>query len=404
MRGRFRDHRIGSRCIFRGGGVLNVWIMGDSVDDIKSIVDEYQADSGVKVNLQSIPWSAVHDKLLTAVASGKGPDVVQMGTTFMAEMADAGALLEMTEIVDSTPDFAPERFFPGNVTTTEFEGGTYGVPWYTEARVLFYRTDLLQEVGYSVAPANWDELKDAATKLADRGGDYWGISLDFKATELGPIFGRQNGSPLINSEGMPVLNEAPFVGAIEYLDEFAKENLAPTKDLGLDTSQTFGGEGLVPMFISGPWMIKTVQDFEAQENIEGKWMTAPLPTGPVSNMSMVGGSNLCIWNSSKMVDESVEFIEYLIKPENLITYNKTTGSLPAEVDAWDDPTITSNQYMDAIREQLNNAEPMPEIPAWDAITQQYVSAFEQIIEGGAPIQSTLDELNNQATSLVESMG
>lgn len=385
-----------------GSGTLDVWVMGDSADDIQLIADQYAEETGTAVNLQSIPWSAAHDKLLTAVASGKGPDVVQMGTTFMPEMVDAGALLDLTDYTTSMPEFAPDQFFHGNVTTTEFDGKTYGIPWYTETRVLFYRTDLLESVGYPEAPATWEELSDAATKLGERGKDMYGLAVDGNEPTLGFMFARQNGSPLFNDEGLPVFNEPQFVEAIAYLDSFIQDGSAPAQDLGLDTSQTFGGDGPIPMFISGPWMIKAVSDFAEQEGIEGKWATAPLPAGPDNNMSLIGGSNLAIWNNSSKADEAAKFIAYMIKPESLLKYNETTGSLPAVVSAWDQEPLSSDVYLKAVKEQLGNAEPMPLIPEWDAITQRYLSAWEQISVGHADIQTTLDTLNDQAAALVES--
>lgn len=178
---------------------LDVWVMGDSSDDIKRIADAYSEETGQAVNLQSIPWGSVYDLLLTAVASGEGPDVLQMGTTLMPEMVDAGALLDLTEQVNSVPEFATDNFFPGIVQTTEYDGAYYGIPWYTETRVLFYRTDLLESVGYPDGPETWDDLYDAATKLADRGPEMYGVDLNPKEPIQGFFYARQNGSPLFDA-------------------------------------------------------------------------------------------------------------------------------------------------------------------------------------------------------------
>ncbi|MCK9912302.1 extracellular solute-binding protein, partial [Microbacteriaceae bacterium K1510] len=83
------------------------------------------------------------------------------------------------------------------VTSTQFDGKTVGVPWLAETRVLFYRTDVLQSVGYDHAPKTWDELLDASKKLTERGKDKYGIGLDPKEPTLSFMFARQNGSKLI---------------------------------------------------------------------------------------------------------------------------------------------------------------------------------------------------------------
>lgn len=157
---------------------------------------------------------------------------------------------------------------------------------------------------------------------------------------------------------------------------------------------------MVPMFMSGPWMIKAVQDFEVQEGIEGKWATKVMPMGPVNNESSIGGSNLAVWHNSDKVEQATDFIKYMIEPENLLIYNETTGSLPALVEGWDMEPIASNEYLVAIKEQLQTAEPMPLIVEWTEISEMWVRYFEQIILGGADIQQTMDAFNAEAASVL----
>lgn len=65
------------------------------------------------------------------------------------------ALLDITPYARTYPELGQENFFEGAVSTTQYDGKTVGVPWYTEAQVLFYRTDLLAEVGYEDGPKTW---------------------------------------------------------------------------------------------------------------------------------------------------------------------------------------------------------------------------------------------------------
>ncbi|MBF2358889.1 extracellular solute-binding protein, partial [Listeria welshimeri] len=74
--------------------VLNVWAMGDEAKSLKELALKFTKETGIEVKVQVIPWANAHDKLLTAVASKSGPDVVQMGTTWMPEFVEAGALLD----------------------------------------------------------------------------------------------------------------------------------------------------------------------------------------------------------------------------------------------------------------------------------------------------------------------
>ncbi|MFL2075709.1 sugar ABC transporter substrate-binding protein [Marinilactibacillus psychrotolerans] len=377
---------------------LSVWMMGDGNETVQPIFDAYTEETGIEVDLQSIPWSAAHDRLLTAVASGEGPDVVQMGSTYMAEFTDAGALLDISDYIESNDALSPDNFFEGNVATIMFDDSYYGVPWYTETRALYYRTDLLEEVGYPEGPSNWEELYDAAVKLSERGDNMYGFDINLKEQTFGPMFAKQNGSEIINDAGEPVLNEPEFVEAIEYLHSFVEAGATTNQDLGIELSQSFGGEGIVPMFISGPWSISMIED--QTTDIEGKWDIRTLPEGPVSNVSNTGGANLAVWSSSDHPDEAMDLIEHIVSVDSLMTYYDTTSSLPALVEAWEEEPF-QDEKIAVFGEQLENSEHMPLIEGWDRMSQAYLSSFEQIMVGGADIQETLDNLNEEVKTIIE---
>lgn len=377
---------------------LSVWMMGDGNETVQPIFDAYTEETGIEVDLQSIPWSAAHDRLLTAVASGEGPDVVQMGSTYMAEFTDAGALLDISDYIESSDALSPENFFEGNVATTMFDDNYYGVPWYTETRALYYRTDLLEEVGYPEGPSNWEELYDAAVKLSERGDNMYGFDINLQEQTFGPMFAKQNGSELIDEDGNAVLNEPEFVEAIEYLHSFVEAGATANQDLGIEMSQSFGGDGIVPMFISGPWSISMIED--QTTDIEGKWDIRTLPEGPVSNVSNTGGANLAVWSSSDHPDEAMDLIEHIVSVDSLMTYYDTTSSLPALVEAWEEEPF-QDEKIAVFGEQLENSEHMPLIEGWDRMSQAYLSSFEQIMVGGADIQETLDNLNEEVKTIIE---
>ncbi|GAB2487565.1 sugar ABC transporter substrate-binding protein [Alkalibacterium psychrotolerans] len=377
---------------------LSVWIMGDGNEQAQDIFDAYTEETGIEINLQSIPWSSAHDRLLTAVASGEGPDVVQMGSSFMAEFSDAGALADITEQIESRDALDPENFYEGNVNTTRIDDSYYGVPWYTETRALYYRTDLLEEVGYPEGPSTWDELYDAATQLSERGDNMYGFDINFQEPTFGFMFARQNGSEIITEDNQAVINEPEFVEAIDYLKQFVDNGASPSQDLGLELSQTFGGDGVVPMFISGPWSITNINN--ETTDIEGDWAIRTLPEGPENNMSNTGGANLSVWSSSDNVEAAVDLIEYMTNTESLLAYYENTSSLPARTDVWDEEPF-QGEFIEVFGEQLESSEHMPVIKEWDSIAQSYLSTFESIMIGGADTQEALDGLNTEVQSMLD---
>ena len=109
--------------------------------------EDANPDADVKVT--AVPWEAAHDKISTAIAAGETPDVSLIGTTWMGEFAEAGGLMPTPEGLVDEADF-----FPGAWESTEVGGTSYGVPWYVETRVLYYRTDLAEKAGWDRGAAD----------------------------------------------------------------------------------------------------------------------------------------------------------------------------------------------------------------------------------------------------------
>ncbi|GIP52542.1 sugar ABC transporter substrate-binding protein [Paenibacillus vini] len=389
-----KNNNSGSNAASGGDNkTVKVWFMGtsESVEPIAKMYEE--KNPGVKVDVQAIPWDSAHDKLLTAVASKNGPDVIQMGTTWIPEFASAGALLDMAPYIEKYPELKTENFFDGAIQTTQYDGVTVGIPWYVETRGLFYRTDLLAEVGYPEGPKTWDELKDAGKKLAARGEGNYMMPVDAKDQNYLSMFAWQAGSDVIGSDRKPQFNQPEYVEAMNFLNSLYKENLVPPTDL--DTVTGFK-DGTVPMFISGPWMIQAVK--EQNPEIDGKWTVKTLPANK-NNKSLMGGSDLSIFKYSKNPEGAAKFIAYLSSEEAQLKFYETSNSLPALKTAWENEQF-SDPMIAAFGKQLESAIPTPMVKEWEEVSQASVAAFERITVGGADVQAEMDALNEEANGIL----
>ncbi len=259
--------------------------------------------------------------------------------------------------------------------------------------------DLLDSVGYKEAPKTWDELADAAKKLAARGDNKYGFGVELKEPTFGFMFARQNGSKLFDKDDKPLFNQPEMVDALKFLDKLLQDGSAPKTDLGLEIGQSFGGEGVVPMFISGPWMINSIKD--SAPDIDGKWGVAELPKGPVNNMSVTGGANLAVFNSSKKKEDAMKLIEYLSKPENQTKFFESTNSLPTNKESWNSDVFKNDPLISVFGKQLNESQPMPLLKQWDEISQNFMKQWEQVVVSDKNLQEAMDELNEQTESLIK---
>lgn len=377
---------------------ISFWYGGDGDSAIKPIIKDFTKETGIKVKVQSIPWTQYNDKLLTAAASKSGPDLIDMGTTSVPNFVSSNSLMDITDTVKKDSSLAPDKYFPGSVETTKVDGKYYGVPWYTETRVLYYRKDLLKKVGYNEAPKTWDEMYDAAIKLSKRGKGMYGMNIDANEQTFGFMFARQNGAQLLTKNNKTDFNKKPTVDAVKYLQKFVKNGATPKNDLKLSIGESFGGKGVLPMMITGPWEIKAIREDSGLK--DDQWGVAELPKGKVSNTSATGGGDLAVFKYTKHKKESIKLLKYLSKRENQLKYYKNSDSLPARKDAWNAKELQTPKIQ-TIRDQLNHSKPMPLIKQWDQIGQDYNKAWEKVSVENADVQKTMDDLNKQANDSIK---
>jgi multiple sugar transport system substrate-binding protein len=189
-------------------GTIEVWAMGhegEILDYFSAAFEDANPDADVKVT--AVPWEAAYSKISNAVAAGNTPDVALVGTTWMGEFAKAGGIAPMPEgLVDG------DDFFEGAWNSTLVGGTAYGVPWYVETRVLYYRKDLAEKAGWSEAPQTWDDLKQFTVDLQEKAGVEHGIQLPAGGGGSWTTmmsFGWSNGGSLVNEDGTEYTLDTP---------------------------------------------------------------------------------------------------------------------------------------------------------------------------------------------------
>ncbi|MHB0968755.1 MAG: sugar ABC transporter substrate-binding protein [Thermoanaerobaculia bacterium] len=365
---------------------LEVWGLGREGEVIAELIPEFERrNPGIRVAVQQMPWTAAHEKLLTAHVGEATPDLAQMGNTWIPEFVQIGAVEDLTPLVAASEVVRPGDYFPGIWQTNVVDGALYGIPWYVDTRVLFYRRDLLASVGASEPPKTWSEWKALCAKLREVMPEgRWPILLPTNEWPQPVILALQAGAPIIADGRRGAFEEPRFARAYDFYLDFFNRGYSP-KISHHEIANVYqqGAEGWFAMYITGPW---NIGEFRRRMPPEAyaQWATAPIPSidpKVFPGASTAGGSSLVLFKDSKKKEAAWKLIEYLSAPEQQIRFAGLSGNLPARRSAWNSPVMHEDPRMEAFRVQLENAVPTPLVPEWEQIATMIFEIGEQTIRG-----------------------
>jgi multiple sugar transport system substrate-binding protein len=385
----------------RGGDEdsLRFWAFGREGEVVQQLVADFLRERpGARIRVQQMPWSAAHEKLLTAIVGRATPDMAQMGNTWIPEMVTLGALAPVGA------DLPAASYFPGIVATNVVNDTLFGVPWYVDTRVLFYRKDLLARAGYAAMPETWAGWREAmlAMKRVMPPGAY---PLFLPINEWPPmaIFGLQQGSPLVTAEGFGGFRQPAYARAFDFLLSLYRDGLAaPVSNTEIANLYQEFARGSFGMYITGPWNLGEFRRRLPPE-LSGAWATAPLPgpDGAASGVSLAGGSSLVVFRASRHRARALQLIEYLSRPAQQAKFYRLTGDLPARREAWTDSALAGDRQAEAFRIQLERAVPTPMVPEWEEVTTKVMDHTEAAVRGGKSAAEALAAMDADVDRLLE---
>jgi len=380
---------------------IEFWALGREGEVVAEMIPEFERrNPGVRVVLQQIPWIAAHEKLMTANVGRSTPDVAQIGNTWIAEFVTLRALDELQSLPIDRADF-----FPGIWATNVVDGKLYGVPWYVDTRVLFYRKDLLAAVGYPRGPKTWAEWMDCMERLRRERKSRFGILMPLNEHEHVEVLAMSAGSRFLNADGTRgAFREPAFRDAFAFYYEIFRRGLAPkvSNTQVANLYQQFAQADFA-MHITGPW---NVGEFRRRlpADMQDKWATAPLPARDASaptGISMAGGASLVLFRGAKNKAAARKLIEFLSEPAQQVRFYELCGDLPARRSAWRAPALANDPHFPAFRTQLERVAPFPAVAEWEQIATTLYQHGEAAVRGATTAQDSLADLDRTTDGILE---
>ncbi|MGZ4164825.1 MAG: ABC transporter substrate-binding protein [Tumebacillaceae bacterium] len=380
---------------------LHVWIMGTGSwqDFYTKLADRFNhLHPDTPVELDFIPWDQAHDKLVTAVSAGAGPDVSTVGGRWTAELAAMGALEPLDQYInaDYKKDFVDSAW-----ASTQWRGKTWGIPQAFTTSGLYYRTDWLREAGYNHPPKTWAEFKVLAKKETTRAHYGFGLVGDpsMETTMFWVPFLWQNGGDILNANHTKaVFNSPAGVEALQfYVDLYRTDQSAPSGSLSVkrNDSQTEFTNGVVGMTTTGPVFLHNIK----QDKPDLPFQVAPYPVGKVAaNLALT--DHIVMLQSAKHKTAAWAWIDYVTNTENARAWNELIGFIPYRKSGLQSAASTHDANFNTLLAETTHSRAYPTLPEWPQIDDAIAQAVNIALTGKKSPKEALDDAAEKVNALL----
>ena len=297
-----------------GSTTIDVWLMRDSVS--AQFQNEFvkgfeSAHPDIKVKVQIQEWDGIGEKVTAALASNDAPDVIETGNTQVAQFAQSGGLLDLSDKVD---DLGGKTWLKGLAEPGAYDGKQYGIPYYAANRVVIYRTDLFKQAGIDASAIKTRDQWIAATKKLNSGATQ-GIYLPGQSWYALAGFVWDEGGDLATQSGgkwKGALDTPEAIAGMRFYEQLQALGKGPKDSDEANPPQAdVMAKGKVAQVISTPGGANVVvQDNPA---LKGKLGFFPIPgkTAATPGAVFTGGSDLVIPTASTKQGAAYTFVKEL---------------------------------------------------------------------------------------------
>ncbi|HCB0452737.1 TPA: extracellular solute-binding protein [Klebsiella quasipneumoniae subsp. quasipneumoniae] len=374
-----------------------------SENDIRAMTSDFEKQHpDVKVNLEFVPYEALHDKIVAARgAGGNGYDVVLFDAIWPAEFSRFDLLQDVSSRIAADER---EKIFPGAMNTVVYQGKTLGMPWILDTKYLYYNTAMLDKAGIKTPPASWQQVMDDAKVLKDKGIVKYPLVWSWSQAEalvcdyttLVSGFGGsfyQNGKLDFST---PASLKA--VTLMKTSLDQGLSNPASREYLEEDVRKAFSN-GDAAFALNWTYMYNMAND-PKQSKVAGDVGIVPAPGDTPDKPGAVNGSmGLGIAKASQHPEEAWQYIHYLTSQPVQDKYAKL--SLPVWKASYQDPAVAKGQesLIAAADKSLNVMLSRPETADYSRLSNTLQQQLQSVLQGKATPDVALKVVDTSAARL-----
>jgi arabinogalactan oligomer / maltooligosaccharide transport system substrate-binding protein len=355
---------------------LTVWVDDKSGASLEGVAAQFEADTGIAVELVIKDFGSIRDEAITAIPTGEGPDLLVGAHDWTGGLVAAGAIapVELGAVTDN--------FRANALAAFSYDSALYGLPFGVENIGLVCNSELVP-----TQPATWDEVVEAGVEIAmsEDGGDPY--HMYYIQTSFGaPVFEQNTDGSYTSTLGMG--SEGGF--------EFA-EWLAANGDtfsfMDYGTTEAAMKAGELACWITGPWAAPGIAEALGDDGYE----IYSLPSvGGQPASQFLGAQGFFI---SSQTDDPLyvnKFLgEYIGSAAAQTEIFEIGGRIPAHAGVLE--AVSDNKIVAGFGAAGVNAVPMPSIPEMGSVWASWGTTEAAIMTGKVDAregwQKMIDEIN-----------
>lgn len=382
---------------------------GPQVSDVyRALAQVYERQNpGVRVTVQIQPGTSgeQYNRYVTLFAArDSSVDVISIDVIWPAPMVAAGWLAPLDQW------FTPERrseFLPSAIRANTIGGRIYGVPWYTDAGLLYYRRDLLEKHNARV-PQTWDELISTAQRIvaAENNPQLGGFLFQGARIEaLANFFFEvlwSNGGDILDTNGRVILDNGKGLEALNFmLDLVRRHRVTPPGVTTLPTDDTRAAfqDGRFVFLRNWTYAMGLFQSEGSR--VQGRVGIAPLPRGSAGSASTLGGWQLAVSNFSRNKEAAYRFVEFMTGPVAQKAMATQLSTVPTWKATFEDALVKQRApyYPDMLKVALN-ARPRPQISDYPRLSSIVQTNLHAALTGQIGADEAIGRMTREIRSLL----
>ena len=314
------------------------WNNNHVYDAYQEVIDDFAADHGVEVDLQTFAWPDMRTKLLTDFSAGQGPDLLEVPATWITEFAGLGALRDVTDDIAAWDESSD--WFEGTWTEVTLDERRYGLKLHHTALALFYNEDLFEAAGLDPddPPETMSEFYATAEALdAALGPDVAAFGFDTDPGYVMPFFASEE-TPFLIEDGQIAIDTPTIRETLQTLQDVSAEGwaLRPEPGAAYQATRRSFFEQRVAMILSGPWDIANLESLESDFD----YGIAPVPrVDGAGALSTVAGTAVAIPDDAEHPDLAWDLMQRLTSVDVEVAATLETGMMMPRASWAADPRL-----------------------------------------------------------------